>query len=226
MPNIKFAALENRIKSRYPKFNYKFKDEDPKMKFLGKLMFFNKSFLTGYTTTIGQTVYFPSKKKFEISPDDYFETLCHEYVHIADDAAHPILFKLKYAFPQILAFPAVLLVLLLPLLIPLMVFSLVSPWWLLTLLMAVFLAPIPSPGRTEAELRGYGMSVKVRMWEGIFGDSYYNRCLNYFTSSSYYYMCRNEEFILNKLKQFGTTDDCLNDDTPVYRDVYNLVKMA
>lgn len=224
MPNIKFSALENRIKSRYPKFSYKFKDEDSLMQRIGKVLFFNKGFLTVSTTTLGPTVYFPKREWFEANPDNYFETLCHEYVHVVDDAKHPIWFKLKYAFPQILAAPAALFVLLLPILIPLMIFSIISPWWLLTLLTALFLAPIPSTGRTQAELRGYGMSVKVRVWEGIFNDSYFERYAEAFTGSGYYYMCPRKDYIIDKLKQYAESDDCLNDDTPAYRDVYNIIK--
>lgn len=228
MSNVKFSALENRIKTRYPSFSYKFKDQDSFMKRLGKAMFFNKGFMSVYTTTLGSTVYFPNKADFDADPDNYFETLCHEYVHVADDAKHPVLFKLKYLFPQILAAPAVLFVLLLPILIPLMIFSIISPWWLLTLLTAAFLAPISSPGRTQAELRGYGMSIKVRMWEGFNTDDvikYFNeRYVPAFTESGYYYMCRNKDYVEKELDKYIVSDDCLKDENPAYQDVYNLVK--
>ncbi|MFA5048766.1 MAG: hypothetical protein WC516_07105 [Patescibacteria group bacterium] len=225
MSNVMFAALENRIKARYPGFSYKFKDEESFMQRIGKAMFFNKDFMTSYTNTFGQTVYFPNRANFDKNPDNYFETLCHEYVHIADDAAHPILFKLKYALPQILALPAVLFILLSPIFIFLMAFSIISSLWLLTLLSVVFLAPIPSPGRTQAELRGYGMSIKIRMWANINDVTpYLNRYLPAFVGSGYYYMCPFKRYVAKELDKYFKTDDCINDKNPAYKDVYNLVQ--
>lgn len=224
MYKSKYFGLADIVKAKYPKFQYKFKDQDGFMKLLGKIMFFNKDFMKVYTTTIGQTVYFPQKSQFDDCPDAFFETLCHEYVHIADDAKHPILFKLKYLFPQILAFPAILFILLSPVFITLMALSLMSPLWLLTLLSAVFLAPIPSPGRTQAELRGYGMSIKISQWEKYFTPVFFNFCVEAFTGSGYWYMCRNKDYITQELKKYVDTDDCLNDENPAYRDVYNFIK--
>ena len=39
-----------------------FKDESFLMKLLGFLLFFTKEFMTRFTTTIGNTVYFPSRE--------------------------------------------------------------------------------------------------------------------------------------------------------------------
>ena len=66
------------------------KKEDSKlMKFISKLLFFNKTFMTDYVTTIGRTIYVPSGY---ISST----TLRHELVHVADYNAHPVWFTLSY----------------------------------------------------------------------------------------------------------------------------------
>ena len=57
-------SLENVIqaaKKYYPELKVEFKDESKFMKFLGVLLFFNKEFMSNYSTTIGNTVYFPSR---------------------------------------------------------------------------------------------------------------------------------------------------------------------
>lgn len=215
--------LENIILARAPGFNIKFKDESKLMRFIGKVMFFNKRFMY-YTTTIGKTVYFPDRKSFEFNPESYFETLSHEYVHVLDDIKHPILFKLKYAFPQFLAFPAFLFIILSPILIPLMVLSIISPLWLLMLASALFLLPIPSPGRTKAEIRGYGMSIKVRVWNNYYSPDYLERLVEHFISPDYYYMCPFKDYVIKELNKFVEGDGCLNDELPCYRDVYNIIK--
>lgn len=222
MSNIRFSKLENTIKEKYPKFKIKFKNESALMKTIGNLMFFNKSFMTNYTTTIGQTVYFSDRAKFETNPDAYFETLAHEYVHVFDYAKHPVLFTLKYLFPQLLALPSLLFIAFSVILIPLMIFSIISLWWMLLLCPLIFLAPIPSPGRTEAELRGFGMSLKVRKWENIFSESAFNFYTDAFTTSAYYFMCPNRAHVISELRKYVDTDECLKEEC--FQDVYNIVK--
>ena len=42
----------------FPGLKLRYKDESTLMKIMGKLMFFNPSFMTQFTTTIGETIYF------------------------------------------------------------------------------------------------------------------------------------------------------------------------
>lgn len=214
MSDMLFTQLTDKIKSRFPNFIYKFKDESNLMKLISKIMFFNKNFMN-YTTTFGATVYFPKRSTFEKNPDYWFETLCHEYVHVADDAKHPIWFKLKYALPQILSIP----ILFFPIIVVLS--YLFSPLWLLLLISSMFLAPIPSPGRTQAELRGYGMNVKLENWLGR--TTNLNYYVEAFITSAYYFMCPFKNYVTKELEKYKT-DDCLNDPNPAYKDVYTLIK--
>jgi hypothetical protein len=128
-----------------------FKNESRMMRTIGRLMFFNPTFMTTFTTTIGETVYYPSREYVERNYFNAWNILAHEVVHISDyrESKPKWLWMLKYGFPQILA-----------------VFALLAPilwsWW--PLLALLFLAPLPAPWRTSAEMRGYAMSMAVWYW--------------------------------------------------------------
>lgn len=96
-------AFEVAIVKDIPGFKVVFKDRSKFMKFLGFLMYpFNDGFMTKFTTTIGDTVYFPSVSHYVNNPGPRLQTLAHEYVHLRDARDHPWTFKLSYLFPQIL----------------------------------------------------------------------------------------------------------------------------
>ena len=213
----RFYDLEKIIKERVPGFKIKFKDESTLMKVVGKVLFFNKSFMTSYTTTIGKTVYFPSRVKFEKNPGAYFYTLAHEYVHVMDYVAHPVRFTLGYAFPQFLAAFSLLSLL-----------AFINPYFLLFLFALAFAAPIPAPYRTWAELRGYGMSLLVRSWDGWASEevaNMVNRYADAFTTSAYYFMCPFRTYVLNKLLDWLLSGEThLSDVNPAFMDVYALIK--
>ena len=207
----KFFILEGIIKRRVPDFKIKYKDEDKLMLTLSKILFFNKRFFTDFTTTIGKTVYFPSREKVRKNTGNYFSTLCHEYVHVLDYVQNPFLFVIKYLFPQLLIILALLAF-----------FAFINPLYLLFLIALAFAAPIPAPGRTWAELRGYGMSLKVKQWKGkknIKADDY----IEQFTSANYYFMCPFSNYVKKKLQMYLDSDECLKDKNPAYMEVYNLV---
>lgn len=72
------------------------------MRFLAVLVYpFNPGFMTKYTTTLGNSVYFPSEEEVEQHPMRYAKVLAHEWVHIHDCRRHPLLFRLGYLSPQI-----------------------------------------------------------------------------------------------------------------------------
>lgn len=106
-PHFDLKALQDFeavVSSKIPKFQVKFKDQSWFMKALGFLVYpFNPNFLKGYTTTIGKTVYFPSKANYEANPWKSFTVLAHEFVHLWDEVKHPLTFKISYLFPQVLA---------------------------------------------------------------------------------------------------------------------------
>ena len=123
------------------------------MKALGKVLFFNKSFMTRYTTTIGNKIYVPNEKYLTSNKWLAEEIIAHEYVHVVDSKRYGFVrFAFMYLFPQILALLALLA-------IPAAFFmSWVALVFLLFLLLAM---PLPAYWRRQFELRGYTMSLFV-----------------------------------------------------------------
>lgn len=110
---------------------------------------FNPNFMEQYITTIGNTIYFPSKMLNEMSQDRLLDIVAHETIHIKDYEKSKVLYCLSYLFPQILV--------LLALLSLLAIFG--SAMWLLSLFALLFLAPIPAYWRYKLELKAYRTTV-------------------------------------------------------------------
>ena len=180
-----FDKIEKYGRDRYG-IEIAYKDESKFMQLLGKLLFFNKRFMTSYTTTISDTVYFPSRDSVKQNRDTAALVLGHELQHVND--AHKMtfpIFALMYLSPQIFALLAILAIWF-------------SPLWLLAL---VCLLPIPSPGRTVLELHGYAVStVLIRRWCSWRAD-----CVSQFTTSAYYWMWPFSSPLINF---FSKWDDC------------------
>lgn len=202
------TKLEEKIKEVAPEFEVKPKNESRLMRVINKILFFNNAFMSGYITTIGQKVYWATGRDYRDDPDGSFNTLAHEFVHVMDYMQKPVRFSLSYLFPQILALPGVLFVLLSPILIPLMCLSILSPWFLLALASLVFLAPIPSPGRKRAEMRGYGMTARVYQWKyGTVPDWRIERSVRAFTGPNYYFMWPFDSKVRAELAHYGQVED-------------------
>jgi hypothetical protein len=104
-------------------------------------------------------------------------------------------------------------------------FAFVSKWFLLFLLALLFLAPIPSPARAKAELRGYGMSIKSRLWDGqAVSQERIDYYVKHFTGPGYYFMWPFKSCVQKKLQKYMDTDDCLSDS--VYMDVYDILRTS
>lgn len=146
MDELRLNRFYSLLKKLDSSFEVKFKNESTFMKILSYLLFFNKSFMTSFTTTIGSTVYFPDENKFINNTNYSTIILSHEFVHAHDakKVSKP-LFSIAYLFPQILA--------------PFMLFFAFISWWLAIPLFLLFLSPIPAPFRMYFELRGYTMSM-------------------------------------------------------------------
>jgi len=96
-------AFEGVVRREIPSFEVAFKDESKLMALLGFLSYpFNSDFMERYTTTWGDTVFFPYQEFYEETPEKSFRILAHEFVHLSDSKLHPLTFKLSYMFPQIL----------------------------------------------------------------------------------------------------------------------------
>lgn len=176
-----FQDLVTASQKYFPDLQIKYKDQSWFMRLLGTLLFFNKSFMTSYTTTIGSTVYYPTESFVKVRPVSAAVILLHELVHIKD--AHKIskpLFGFLYLTPQVLTL----------LCIPLFFLS----WKIALPLMLLCASPIPSYFRMYFEKRAYltslyainalgarlNFSPMLKSQEQFFIDQ--------FTGSGYYFM--------------------------------------
>lgn len=146
------SAFDQFIKEleRNYSFNIRYKNESFLMKFLAMFVWvFNRKFMTKYITTIGNTIYFPSREYVEKDQNAAMIVLAHEIVHIEQSEKYGgVLFSLMYLFPQsmaLISLGAIFAVFWLPML------------WCLAFL--VFLAPLPAPWRAKFEFEGYTMTL-------------------------------------------------------------------
>jgi hypothetical protein len=171
------STLKN-IQKIYPNVNVQYKNESSLMKFIGKFMFFNPAFMTGYTTTIGNTIYYTNREFVEQHPDAATIVLLHELVHINDSNNKNLLFNFLYLIPQVFSM----------LFIPFIFFI---GWKALFFLL--FLTPIPAYWRMINERRAYTISIYVSKKLNDIGyhldlfeeASFY---ASQFKNSSYYFM--------------------------------------
>lgn len=216
----KFELLTSLVQAKIPEFSNKTKDQSFLFKIIGPIVsVFNKTFLTGYVTTIGNTVYWPDEKTMKT--DWAWKVLAHEVVHVFDNKRQPILFPIKYLFPQILAL--------------LSLGALGAFWNLWCLLFLIFLLallPLPAPGRTWAEMRGYTMTAAVEeLWynkNAEIQNSYlFNWIISQFTSMAYYRMCPNKEVAEAQLKSYveliKNGDILLTEENEPYRLVHQML---
>lgn len=138
---MSFDSLVQAAQKHFPDLQIKYKNESPFMKVLGSLLFFNRGFMTDYITTIGSTVYYPTREFVQNHSASASVVLLHELVHVkdAEKLKRPI-FSLLYLFPQILVLLA----------LPLLLIS-----WKLALPCLLFAAPIPAPFRMLFEKKAY-----------------------------------------------------------------------
>ena len=179
------------VLKRFPKAKIKYKNESSLMHFLGC---FSPNFYDNFTTTIGQTIYFPSKERLEKDYSKSLIILAHEFVHLTDREPEAFgMFELKYLFPQILA-----------------VFGLFSfgafwnLWLLLFLLFLVFLVPgIPSTWRTYFEANGYTMNLYTLFNGAPWSSEIENKSKEIsaiFIGRDYWYMARDRQLMEKMLE--------------------------
>lgn len=179
---MSFQDLLTAAQTYFPSLQIKYKDQSWFMKALGKILFFNPSFMTSYTTTIGETVYFPNQKFVQIRPISGAVILMHELVHMYDEKklTKPV-FSASYLFPQIL--------------VPIFLLMLFFLSWKIVLPLAILcLAPIPAFFRMEYEKRAYMSSLYTlqKLGQRLNFDPKLTTQAQYFVSyfkdSSYYFM--------------------------------------
>jgi hypothetical protein len=136
----KFAEL---LRQRIPGVAVKYKNESVFMKVLSGLLFFVPDFMTKFATTIGKTIYFPSRENIETSISNAsLVTLAHEGRHAWDGRTFfkSFFWSSLYLLPQVLA--------------PFMWFFAFWSVIFAAIAFVVLLLPIPSPGRMAFELKG------------------------------------------------------------------------
>jgi ABC-type multidrug transport system fused ATPase/permease subunit len=173
--------LIEKSKTYFPNLQIKYKNESLLMKLIGRLLFFNKNFMSNYITTIGSTVYFPSRDYVKYNPISSSITLLHELVHIYDaQKISGVLFGLLYLFPQILAPIALLLFFI--------------SWKIALLAVLILSLPLPAYFRMKFEKRAYISTFYVykklgdRLNKSIDYDRHKMTVLKQFNTSSYYFM--------------------------------------
>ena len=179
-----YDAILAHGREKYPGFDVRVKGDSWLMKVLAKILFFNKTFMTSYVTTIGDVIYVP-KSRLEAQTHRLWKTVCHEIVHVFDKSKADfgmLGFGAWYLFPQTIAMVCLVLGAVLP-------FLFWSTWPLWLLIGLVFAAPLPSPGRMGYEMRGYTMSMAVNYWrKGSITDEQKRDIEENFTGPDYYFM--------------------------------------
>ena len=192
-------ALKVLIEELRSKFDTKIllKTQTRLMRFIGRVMFFNKEFMDSYVTTMFGNLYFPEswREIVELVNEDpnllhsrpdlgmelkgLLSILFHEYVHLNDDKNSFLrTFSVKYLTPQIYS-----------------VFGLASlvagffdPWYFFGTPALVYALPMGSYYRSYYEARGYATNVVcLRLIYGVHSINTY-AFEKYFTSSAYYWM--------------------------------------
>lgn len=216
-----FEAVQDRIASQIPGFSVEYKTESLVSKIIGVLVWpFNREYMTSYTTTRYPHVFFPSREFVEGNYRRAWKILCHEYVHLVDRLAKGVWFDISYLSMQLWA-----------------VFSLsalsaiwVGPIGLLGLTALIFALPWPSPGRREAELRGYTMSMAVNHWRyGDVHDTTKDWMVQHFTGSDYYFMWPFKNDMRRRLydAEFRLDDGTVFewDESGAFYDIHDFLKM-
>lgn len=208
--DMSFQKIVESAKLYFPELQVKYKNQSYFMKLIGLLLFFNKNFMTTYTTTIGPTIYFTNESFIKAHPISAMIILLHELVHMHDaKKINKFIFGFLYLTPQIL------FVLALPLL-------LVS--WKLALLFMLFALPIPSYFRMYFEKRAYISSLyamsklgnKLHFNSNLIEQKEY--FLKQFSGSYYYFM-----WPFNNLDaEFDAAIDKINkNEKPFEDEVFN-----
>lgn len=158
------------------------------MRAIGKLMFFNKGFMTDYITTIGSRVYWPNMEQMYMHPDRAFGAVFHEAQHAADYRWNPFIFVLTYLAPQVFFILALISVL--------AIFF--GNWWLFGLLALLFLLPLPAIGRAILEMRASSCEMALNLWrygEQTISVKHMEGLVARFTGPDYYYMLPSRKLV-------------------------------
>ena len=200
MPNQKdlfYSFWTSVVLTAFPQATIKFKNESKLMRFLGFILKpVNCSYMNSYITTLGTKVYVPSRQWMENNYAAMLNIVPHEFMHMWDYTELKRKFKvnvfaLLWLSPQILSVFSLLAIL-----------AVLSPWFLFMLVFLFAGLPWSSKYRTDLESSGYAINMLVSSFS--IGPRYNamedaESLSEYFTSSAYYWMCRDKAKVVDLL---------------------------
>jgi hypothetical protein len=200
---------------------FAFKGDSRLMKAIGfvlRVLRINREFLTEYTSTLGSTIYYPSREWLASKDERVLTSLiAHEVTHIIDQRElGSIRYVLMYLSPQIFGILGLL--------------SLAGFWNPLAFYFAAFflcLGPWKSPGRQWVEVRGYAATMAALNWEiGAVYDVPPDRIVKQFVGSQYYYINRRRHEIHWELRRMLYLIDTgeIVDEIPHLRQVKEILE--
>ena len=211
-----YEDLQYEIRLEIPEYRDIRKDKSGLMKAIGKLLFFNKRFMSGYVTTIYPNIYW-STEVDERPWDGRFITLSHEILHLKSQKKNGLfLSAVAYLFPQILAIFSLLAILSIWL----------GAWWLLALAFLLSLVPWPAPFRTKEELQAYIMTMFViyNLYGRILPDTI-EQLAEEFYGSPYYYMWPHKQNVRKRLiYEAGKIERGDYNNAKIYRNVKKIIE--
>lgn len=161
--NSEWAQLYiDEVGSKYAKdIKLRPKSESKLLKILAPIvMVFNKRFMDGYITTIGNTIWYPDDWLESGDVKSRLQTIAHECIHIKQSSEQThLVHGFLYLFPQSLAVLSLFSLLAIP-------FGL---GWLWCLLFLLCLAPIPAPFRYMKELEAY--RVRILFFKHVYNSN-------------------------------------------------------
>lgn len=164
------------VRKHVPEYRIIDKKDSLLHRMIGRIMFFNRRYMTNFYTTIGYTTARPSL----VDDDREWITIFHEGVHAMQTQrvrGGQLTMAVNYLRPQIFALFASL--------------TFINISFLIFLL---FLLPIPSPTRTAYETEAYKINAMIDRWMlGVCRDSYIDHIVSQFTGWNYYIMSHPSE---------------------------------
>lgn len=190
---MKFEKCLNISKEYFPNLKIKYKNESSFMKLLSYILFFNKKFMSKYVTTIGSTIYYPSKEYIEENEKRAVVILCHELMHLYQPTYNlskpaskldSIVTSFKYLTPQIFAVFGFL--------------GFLNPYLFLLFL---FLLPLPSYYRYIMELEAYSITIYVNYKLNLYTNL--DSIAEKLSKQDYYFTIPSKEIVLNDLETYN-----------------------
>ena len=186
-PSDRMVLRRIRELLRSREIEVRYKNESRFMKFLAALLFFAPRFNEHMATTIGRTIWLPSRQ-WARDERMCWMVLAHELVHVEDSLkVNGVWFALAYLFPQCLALLAPLA--LLP-----------GCGWMAWFFL--FLAPFPAPWRAKAEFRGYAVSLACCYWRKIPMTGPQIVVEKHFSGPTYYWMWPFKSAVTKKFDRY------------------------